>query len=25
MGKSELFAYFADKFEWKRAQARDFF
>jgi len=25
MGKSELFAYFADKFEWKRAQAREFF
>jgi DNA-binding protein HU-beta len=25
MGKSELFAYFADKFELKRAQARGFF
>jgi DNA-binding protein HU-beta len=25
MGKSELFAYFADKFELKRVQARGFF
>jgi DNA-binding protein HU-beta len=25
MGKSELFAYFADKFELKRAQSREFF
>jgi DNA-binding protein HU-beta len=25
MGKSELFAHFADRFEMKRAQARDFF
>jgi DNA-binding protein HU-beta len=25
MGKSELFAHFADRFEMKRAQAREFF
>jgi DNA-binding protein HU-beta len=25
MGKSELFAHFADRFELKRAQAREFF
>jgi DNA-binding protein HU-beta len=25
MGKSELFAHFADRFEMKRTQARDFF
>ena len=25
MGKSELFAHFAEKFEWKRTQAREFF
>ena len=25
MGKSELFAHFAERFEWKRAQAREFF
>ena len=25
MGKSDLFAFFADKFEWKRAQVREFF
>ena len=25
MGKSELFAHFGDKFDLKRAQARDFF
>ena len=25
MGKSELFAHFAERFEWKRTQAREFF